>query len=178
MTTTTLVTQKKSTRLPILFGLTAAVILLDRLTKIWISHHIEIGNERPVIPGVFWLSHVLNDGAAFSLFSYSSKPGLVRVALISFSVIAAIAVFAFLLRMGRRITGTTVALALILGGAIGNVYDRIVYGTVIDFLEIHLKFAHWTYHWPDFNIADSAIVVGGILLFLDAFRTTSAPTNP
>jgi signal peptidase II len=174
-TTTAIVAPRKSSRLPILFGLTAAVILLDRITKIWISRHIEIGNERPVIPGVFWLSHVLNDGAAFSLFSYSTKPGLVRVVLIAFSIIAAIAVFAFLLRMGQRLTATTIALALILGGAIGNLYDRLVYGTVLDFLEVHLKFAHWAYHWPDFNIADSAIVIGGILLFLDAFRSTSQP---
>jgi signal peptidase II len=173
MSTTAIVTPRNTSRLPLLFGLSAVIILLDRITKIWISNHIEIGNERPVIPGVFWLSHVLNDGAAFSLFSYSTKPGLVRVVLIAFSVIAAIAVFVFLLRMGRRLTATTIALALILGGAIGNLYDRLVYGTVIDFLEVHLKFAHWSYHWPDFNIADSAIVCGGILLFLDAFRTTN-----
>ncbi len=67
-----------------------------------------------------------------------------------------------LLRIGRRITATTFGLALILGGAIGNVYDRIRTGAVIDFLEVHI--VH--YHWPDFNVADSCIVIGGILLVL------------
>jgi len=96
-----------------------------------------------------------------------SRERPVRTYLAS-SIIAAIAVFGFLLKMGRRITATTVALALILGGAIGNVYDRLAYGTVLDFLEVHIILGHWNYHWPDFNVADSAIVVGGILLFLDA----------
>jgi signal peptidase II len=180
MSTTAIVTHRTTTRLPLLFSISALVILLDRITKIWVQRHIEVGNERNVVPGVFWISHVLNDGAAFSLFSYSSRPGLVRIVLIAFSVLAAIAVFVSLLKLGRRITATTIALALILGGAIGNVYDRLVYGTVIDFLEVHLRFAHWSYHWPDFNVADSAIVIGGILLFLDAFRpthTSSASTK-
>ena len=166
--TAAVVSQRTSSKLPLLLGASAIIILFDRVTKIWISRHIEIGDVRPIIPGVFSLSHVMNDGAAFSLFSYSSRPQLVRVMLIAFSVIAAIAVFAFLVKMGRRITATTVALALILGGAIGNVYDRLAYGTVVDFLEVHIIVGHWNYHWPDFNVADSAIVCGGILLFLSA----------
>jgi signal peptidase II len=168
MSTAAIVSQRSSKRLQFLLGLSAIVILLDRITKIWVSRHIEIGAARTIIPGVFSISHVMNDGAAFSLFSYSSRPQLVRVMLISFSVIAALAVFVSLLKTGRQITATTVALALILGGAIGNVYDRLAYGTVIDFLEVHIIVGHWNYHWPDFNIADSAIVVGGILLFLGA----------
>jgi signal peptidase II len=75
-----------------------------------------------------------------------------------------VAVLVALLKMGRRLTATTVALALILGGALGNAWDRMRFGYVIDFLEVHI--IH--YHWPDFNVADSAIVVGGILLFFDA----------
>src|SRR5271154_5372404 len=168
MSTAAVVTPGTSSKLPLLFGLSAIIILLDRITKIWVERHIEIGDARPVIPGVFSISHVMNDGAAFSLFSYSSRPQLVRTVLIAFSMIAALAVFGFLLKMGRRITATTIALALILGGAIGNVYDRLAYGTVIDFLEVHIILGHWNYHWPDFNVADSAIVVGGILLVLDA----------
>jgi signal peptidase II len=164
-------TARPANRLPILFSVSALIIVLDRLTKLWVSKHIELGEGKTIIPGIFRISHVLNDGAAFSLFSYSSRPQLVRASLVAFSAIAAIAVFGFLLKMGRKITATTIALALILGGAIGNVYDRVAYGTVIDFLEVHLVFGHWNYHWPDFNVADSAIVCGGILLFLDAFRT-------
>ena len=69
-----------------------------------------------------------------------------------------------LVKLGRRITATSLGLALILGGALGNAYDRLRFGYVIDFLEVHI--IH--YHWPDFNVADSAIVVGGILLLYDA----------
>ncbi len=84
--------------------------------------------------------------------------------LLVFSVLAAVAVLVALLKLGRTITATSVALALILGGALGNAYDRLRFGSVIDFLEVHI--VH--YHWPDFNVADSAIVIGGILLLLDA----------
>lgn len=172
MSTAAVVSQRRSSKLPLLFSLSALVILLDRITKIWVSRHIEVGDVKTVIPRIFSISHVMNDGAAFSLFSYSSRPQLVRVMLISFSVIAAIAVCIFLLKMGRQITTTTVALALILGGAIGNLYDRLAYGTVIDFLEVHIILGHWNYHWPDFNVADSSIVVGGVLLFLGALLDT------
>ncbi len=174
MSTAAVVSQRTASKLPLLFSLSAAIVLLDRITKVWVAKHIELGQARSVIPGVFSISHVMNDGAAFSLFSYSSRPQLVRIMLIGFSVLAAVAVFIALLRMGQRLTATTIALALILGGAIGNVYDRLVYGTVLDFLEVHIILGHWNYHWPDFNVADSAIVVGGILLFLGAFRPAGA----
>jgi len=78
-------------------------------------------------------------------------------------------VLAVLLRVGRRITLTSLSMALVLGGAIGNVWDRLRTGTVVDFLEVHI--IH--YHWPDFNVADSAIVIGGILLLLDSLRSKS-----
>jgi signal peptidase II len=174
---TVAVSSRSSSKLQFLFGLSAIIILLDRITKVWVSRHIDVGEARTVIPGVFSISHVMNDGAAFSLFSYSSRPQLVRVMLISFSVIAAAAVFVFLLKMGQKITMTTVALALILGGALGNLYDRLAYGTVIDFLEVHIILGHWNYHWPDFNVADSAIVVGGVLLFLGALLETATSSN-
>jgi len=179
MSTVAVVSQRTTGKLPILFGISALIVFLDRITKLWVTRHIEIGEARTIIPRVFSLSHVMNDGAAFSLFSYSSRPQLVRALLISFSLVAAIAVFAFLLKWGRRITPTTVALALVLGGAIGNVYDRIAYGTVVDFLEVHIILGHWNYHWPDFNVADSAIVCGGILLFLGAvFDSSAAAADP
>lgn len=155
-----------------LFGLAALIVIADRISKNWVASHIELGNTVTVIPGVFRISHVMNSGAAFSLFEFSKRPALVRESLIGFSVLAAIVIVVFLLKMGRRVTGTTVALAMILGGAIGNVYDRIQYGMVIDFLEVHIIVGSWNYHWPDFNIADSAIVIGGILLFLDALLTS------
>jgi signal peptidase II len=146
----------------ILFLVSALVILLDRITKITVAHMLPLGGEHTVIPKVFWISHVLNTGAAFSLFGDTASPERVRWMLVGFSVVAAVIIVVVLLRMGRRITGTTLGLALILGGAIGNVYDRIRHGAVIDFLEVHI--VH--YHWPDFNLADSCIVIGGILLVL------------
>ncbi len=117
-----------------------------------------------IIPHVFAISHVENPGAAFSLFNDSNSPARVRWMLLIFSLLAAVAVLVALLKLGRRITATSVALALILGGALGNAYDRLRFGYVIHFLEVHI--IH--YHWPDFNVADSAIVVGGILLLFDA----------
>jgi signal peptidase II len=146
----------------ILFLISVLVILLDRVTKIAVAHALSLGEAHVVIPKVFRITHVLNTGAAFSLFGDTASPERVRWLLVIFSLIAAVILAIVLLRIGRRITATTFGLALILGGAIGNVYDRIRTGAVIDFLEVHI--VH--YHWPDFNVADSCIVIGGILLVL------------
>ena len=144
--------------------LSILIVAADRLTKWLASTRIEVGNNLQVIPHVFAISHVENPGAAFSLFNDSSSPERVRWLLLIFSLVAAVAVLAALVKLGRRITATSLGLALILGGALGNAYDRLRFGYVIDFLEVHI--IH--YHWPDFNVADSAIVVGGILLLYDA----------
>lgn len=151
-----------------LLAITALIIALDRVTKIWVTHHIAEGDEITIIPRYFYISHVLNPGAAFSLFSDSASPTRTRWILISFSILATVIVLGLILKMGRRFSATTIALALILGGALGNVWDRIHQGVVTDFLEVFLRWGHWSYHWPDFNIADSAIVCGGILIMLDA----------
>jgi signal peptidase II len=140
------------------------VIVADRLTKWLASARIALGDHVVVIPHVFAISHVENPGAAFSLFNDSSSPERVRWMLLIFSLIAAVAVLIALFRLGKKINATAVALALILGGALGNAWDRFRFGYVIDFLEVHII----RYHWPDFNVADSAIVIGGILLFYDA----------
>jgi signal peptidase II len=144
--------------------LSVLIVAADRVTKWLVSTRLELGDNLQVIPHIFAISHVENPGAAFSLFNDSSSPGRVRWMLLIFSLLAAVAVLVALLKLGRRITATSVALALILGGALGNAYDRLRFGFVIDFLEVHI--IH--YHWPDFNVADSAIVVGGILLLFDA----------
>jgi signal peptidase II len=151
-----------SDRRGILFLVSLLVLILDRVTKIAVAHALPLGGAHVVIPKVFRITHVLNTGAAFSLFGDSASPDRVRWLLVGFSLIAAIIVAVVLIRMGRRITATTFGLALILGGAIGNAYDRIRTGAVIDFFEVHI--VH--YHWPDFNMADSCIVIGGILLVL------------
>jgi signal peptidase II len=147
----------------------AVVIILDRLTKLRVEAKIQLGHHIPVIPHTFWISHVLNTGAAFSMFD-NANPALVRYLLIGFSVVAVIVVLVVLWRVGRTLSITSVALALILGGALANMYDRIRFGYVVDFLEVHIH----NYHWPDFNVADSAIVVGACLLLLEMLRPQHA----
>ncbi len=135
------------------------MIVADRLTKNWIIHRIRPGYDIPIIPGVFRLSHVLNTGAAFSLME-NLPANTVRLGLIGFSVVAAVFVFVLLWRAGRTFSYASVALALILGGAIGNLYDRIRFHHVVDFLAVKI----YHYNWPDFNVADSCIVIGACLL--------------
>jgi signal peptidase II len=160
-------------RLPWLLLISALVIFADRLTKTLVSARIPIGDAIPVIPHVLRITHWLNDGAAFSLFADSASPHTVRWALISFSLVAALVVLIAMVRLGSRITLTTFALALILAGALGNVHDRIVYGSVVDFIEVYI----FSYHWPDFNVADSAIVIGACLLLLDSLLPKKHEAN-
>lgn len=141
-----------------------AIIALDRWTKWLVASHIAVGSVITVIPHVFDISHVENPGAAFSLFDEASSPERVRWMLFGFSIVAAVVVFWLLLKLGRKMSPTSVGLALILAGALGNGYDRFRFGFVVDFLAVQI--VH--YHWPDFNVADSAIVIGGLLLFYDA----------
>jgi len=160
------VTWQAPRRLPWLLLISAAVVAADRWTKTWVGAHIRIGGAIPVIDHVLRITHWTNEGAAFSMFADSASPHAVRIGLVAFTLLAAAAVLAGMIWLGSRITLTTVALALILGGALGNVHDRIAYGSVVDFIEVHI----FTYHWPDFNIADSSIVTGACLLFLDSLR--------
>ncbi len=155
---------------PWLLVISTLVILCDRLSKLWISKHLPSGSAITIIPCVFRLTHVLNTGAAFSIFADSVSPGAVRIGLIFFSIAAALIVGILLWRVGRTFTLTSVALALILGGALGNLYDRVRFHYVVDFLEVHI--IH--YHWPDFNVADSCIVIGACLLLLEIFRPQPA----
>ena len=154
-------------RLPWLLLISAALIFLDRLTKTIVTARIPIGGAIPVIPGLLRITHWTNEGAAFSLFADSASPGTVRWVLIGFSLLAALVVLLALIRLGSQFNLTTIALALVLAGALGNVHDRIVLGSVVDFIEVHI----FGYHWPDFNVADSSIVTGACLLLLDSLRS-------
>ena len=151
---------------PYLLLIAAIVILLDRLSKIWIDKHVELRHTITVIPGIFRISHVQNYGAAFSLFAESLSPLFVRNTLIGFSIAAVVVVLLLIWRMGRAYSLTGVALGLILGGAIGNLYDRVRFHHVVDFLAVKI----YHYNWPDFNVADSSIVIGACLLLLEIFR--------
>ncbi len=151
-------------RLPWLLLISALVMLTDHMSKTWVTAHVHLGGAIPIIPGILRITHWTNEGAAFSLFADSASPNMVRWGLIGFSLLAALVVFIAMFRLGSRFTLTTVALALIFGGALGNVHDRIAYGSVVDFIEVHI----FRYHWPDFNVADSAIVTGASLLLFDS----------
>ena len=151
-------------KLPWLLLISVVIIVADRITKTLVASHVPVGEGIPVIPGFLRITHWLNEGAAFSLFADSASPNAVRWGLIAFSALAAIAVLIALIRLGSHITLATMALALVLGGALGNLHDRVVYGSVVDFIEVHI----FGYHWPDFNVADSSIVVGACLLLLDS----------
>jgi signal peptidase II len=115
-----------------------------------------------IIPGFFRLTHTENTGAAFSLFADSPSHWKTTL-LIGFSVVAMLIVSVLLWRQVRALTITGVALSLILGGAVGNLWDRVASGRVVDFLLFYVK----QYQWPVFNLADSAIVVGAGLLVIE-----------
>jgi signal peptidase II len=142
----------------------ALVVLLDRLTKWVISQKIPLHDSVTVIPGVFQLTHVQNQGAAFGLFSDSPSEWKVAM-LILFSVAALAVVSALLWKNGNAMNATAIALSLVFGGALGNLWDRVASGRVIDFLDFYVG----SHHWPAFNIADSAIVVGALLLLSEIF---------
>jgi len=142
----------------------AFVVILDRMTKWLITQKISMNDSVDVIPGLFRLTHVQNKGAAFGLFSES--PSEFKVAmLILFSVAALAVVSALLWKNGNALNTTAIALSLVFGGALGNLWDRVAAGRVIDFLDFYLG----SHHWPAFNVADSAIVVGALLLLSEIF---------
>ena len=149
-------------RLTWYMGTAAGVAVLDFLTKRWVESALAPGQVMEVTP-FFNLVLTFNPGAAFSLFAQAS--GWQRPFFIGVAVMAAV-VITWLLRRHWRDTLFGVALSLILGGALGNLWDRVVLGHVVDFLDVHA--AGW--HWPAFNLADSAISVGAALLIWDGFR--------
>jgi signal peptidase II len=144
------------------FAASAAIVLADQLTK-WLVLARFAPGERIELTGFFNLVLVFNKGAAFSFLA--DAPGWQTPALVAFALGAAIVVSVLLVRSGGR-RMFSAGLALILGGALGNVIDRLRFGHVVDFLDLHA--AGW--HWPAFNVADSAITIGAALLILDGFR--------
>ena len=140
-------------------ALAALVILIDQATKALVERAFDFGDVKPVT-GFFNLVLTYNKGAAFSFLASAS--GWQAHFLTGIGIAASAFILYLLARHGHQRL-FSFALALILGGAIGNVIDRLTYGHVIDFLDFHA--AGW--HWPAFNIADSAIVGGAMLLILD-----------
>jgi len=157
-------------RLPYLL-LVAATLLLDRWTKALIQNRFDLNESIPVIDGFFNITYVRNTGVAFGIFSSVSSPAK-SVLLSVFTAFAAAVVITYSVRSPARNRLLQVALGLILGGALGNLYDRLAYGYVVDFLEFYAG----NYHWPSFNVADSAISTGVILLALEIIRN-EAPSQ-
>lgn len=147
------------------FLIAAAVFVVDRLSKVAVARHMPIGHSIEIIPGLFQLSHWENAGAAFSMFAESSSQWR-TAGLILFSVVVIVVVTGLLWRSGKALDLTTISFSLILGGALGNLWDRLTKTTVTDFLDFYIG----PHHWPPFNVADSAIVVGALLLLSTIFR--------
>lgn len=148
-------------------GIAAAVLVLDQITKYWVSRELELYQSLEVTP-FFNLVLVHNKGAAFSFLSDAG--GWQRTFFTAIALVASVWI-TWLLRKHPGQTLFCLALSLILGGALGNVIDRIAFGAVIDFLDFHA----YGYHWPAFNVADMAITCGAALLIWDALTTKSKP---
>lgn len=159
--------------LSLLFLVPLAVTGADQLAKHLITARLAVSESVPVIPGFFSLTLVHNRGAAFGMFS-DAHHTLRTVFLVSVSVVAVILLAVFFLksrphdRMGR------VAAVLVMGGAVGNLIDRLRFGQVVDFLDVYVG----RYHWPAFNVADSAITIGIALFLWTAWRDRHGEPNP
>lgn len=146
------------------FLLAAAVCLADWLTKALVAATLAPGETRHIVPGFFTLTHVRNRGAAFGLFADFTSP-LATPLLVAFSV-AALGVVLVLLWRHPTERASGYGLALVFGGALGNLVDRLHGGGVVDFLDFHLA----GHHWPAFNLADSAIVIGAACVIVHVLR--------
>jgi signal peptidase II len=146
------------------FVIAAAVFLLDRVTKGVINAHVSVWDGISAIPGLLNIVHTENPGIAFGLLADIVNPWR-DVLLIGFSIAVLAIISAVLLRVasGPHAGVLRMGLALVMGGALGNLFDRIVHGTVTDFVELHVG----EHYFPAFNVADSAITVGACLLLLD-----------
>ena len=143
-----------------------AVFVLDHLTKQLVSASPSLHRGVDIIPGFFRLSYVLNSGVAFGIFQESQsawKPYL----LAGLAVLAVVVIMIYSSRMPSDRTLLQAALAVTMGGILGNFIDRLLRGSVVDFIELHIRDS---FHWPTFNIADSAITVGIALLMIDALK--------
>jgi signal peptidase II len=152
----------------------AAVVALDQATKLLVDRMMTLHESHQVIDGFLRLTYVRNRGAAFGILSDAQLPFQATLfSLLSLTALAAIALYAWRLPAASRLPKT--ALALIMGGAIGNLIDRMRLGYVIDFVDAYLG----PHHWPAFNVADSAISVGVALLILDMlWHPQSDPDTP
>ena len=148
------------------FGVTAAlVLLLDQATKIYIDASMPLHESVPVIPGFFSITHVRNPGAAFG-FLAGASPLFRNIFFVGVTVAAILLILQYVRTSRAEERLLNLSLSLILSGAVGNLIDRIRFGEVIDFLDVYVG----SHHWPAFNVADSAISVGAVILFVELIR--------
>lgn len=156
------------------FGLTLLVLMADQASKFWAFKVLRFLPEQNIslIPGFFSLSYAQNTGIAFSLFGNGTQ--ITRWALLTTACLAAIGVVVYSLRTSLKERWLLLALAMILGGIVGNALDRVIHGAVIDFLHVYWR----EYHWPIFNVADSFICIGAGLLALDVLLSSHRIESP
>ncbi|MDX1518682.1 MAG: signal peptidase II [Gammaproteobacteria bacterium] len=153
--------------------LTALIIILDQLSKLYIMETVALGGAVVIFDG-FNLVHACNPGAAFSFLSDAG--GWQRWFFIGLTLAISVAIFIWLASLDAQQRVLSCALALILGGALGNLWDRVTVGCVVDFIQVYLGFIPMKLFnpWPAFNVADSAITIGAILLIIDTFLLDDA----
>jgi len=142
------------------------IIALDQWTKWLVEIHLPQHTAQPVIPGFLNLTHVRNTGVAFGLFaSQGMSGGSWLLTLLGLAALAAVAIYFWFASVHDRLL--LLSLASVVGGAVGNLIDRMSSGAVTDFIDVYVG----TYHWPSFNVADSAISIGIVLMAIDSFRS-------
>jgi signal peptidase II len=142
----------------LVLGWLAFILFVDQLTKFIVDQTMPLHHSIPVIDNLFSLTYIRNTGAAFGILAGSAAAFRLPF-LVLFSIVAIVFIVMMLRRLPERETGLITALAFILGGALGNLIDRVAYGEVIDFLDFY-----WSrFHWPAFNVADSFITIGVLI---------------
>lgn len=160
----------RGSRYLLLALIASTVTILDQATKYWITQSMRLHESIPVIPNLFSFTYIRNPGAAFGLLAGSSNA--FRTVFFGVTSLLALALLiTILVRLPDKDWIGRISIAGILGGAIGNLIDRLRFGEVIDFLDVYVE----SYHWPAFNVADSAITVGVALL---ALRLLTGPPEP
>ena len=142
--------------------ITAVVLILDRLSKNLAEEHLNAYMPLAISPG-FNLTLSYNKGAAFSFLD--QMPGQTWI-FGGIAIVVSVAIIVWLSRLSWRQYGVSIALSLIIGGALGNLWDRVVHGHVIDFIQLYVSH----FYWPVFNVADSAVCVGAAILFVHSFK--------
>jgi len=150
----------------LLLGVTTGLILLlDQITKFYVDSSMRLHETIPVIQGLFSITYVRNPGAAFG-FLADASPLFRSIFFVAVTILAIILVVHYIWKSKAEEPFLTFALSLILSGAVGNLIDRVRLGEVIDFLDVYIG----SYHWPAFNVADSAISVGAVIVFIEITR--------